>query len=217
MTTSTTLTPSELVYFHGDKFAQKVMIGNHELVHNNTKVSANQLAEAMLLTALLGNEEKGILSLEIKTSKALFGMMTTHSAQVNLLNTSNDWPDNTLESLVYQIAERLKKAKGANAVTVEDIIYNFFSEDVAWPQKNIIGMVLSGSYKRGLLLTNEKNNYIPYPDTLKLLENQSVEPVQKSISTSEKSRPELHALLFKQIQSGLKKRVESDADIGGAD
>lgn len=217
MTTSTTLTPSELVYFHGDKFAQKVMIGNHELVHNNTKVSANQLAEAMLLTALLGNEEKGILSLEIKTSKALFGMMTTHSAQVNLLNTSNDWPDNTLESLVYQIAERLKKAKGANAVTVEDIIYNFFSEDVAWPQKNIISLVLSTLYTRGLLLTNEKQHYTPYPDTLKLIEKQSVGAALELIGSSKNKRLDLHTLVIKQIQNGLKNRTEQNADFGGND
>lgn len=217
MTTSTTLTSSELVYFNGQLFAQKVMMGNHELVHNNTKVSINQLADAMLLAAILDNESNGTIKLEIKTSKGLFGMLTTHSVNINLTGTKNDSPENTLELAVYQIAERLSKGKGGQSVTVEDIIYNFFSEDVAWPQKNIIGMVLSGLYKRGILLTNEKNDYIPYPDTLKLLENQTVEPVQKNISTSEKGRPELHALLFKQIQSGLKKRVESDADLGGND
>jgi hypothetical protein len=217
MSVTTTLTSSELVYFNGQLFAQKVMMGNHELVHNNTKVSVNQLADAMLLAAILDNESNGAIKLEMKTSKAMFGMLTTHSVNVNLAGTKNDNPENTLESSVYQVAERLIKGKGGQPVTVEDIIYNFFSEDVAWPQKNIIGMVLSALYKRGLLLTNEKNNYIPYPDTLKLIESQSVEPVQKNISNSEKSRPELHALLLKQIQSGLKKRLESDADIGGND
>ncbi len=217
MTTSATLTSSELVYFNGQLFAQKVMMGNHELVHNNTKVSVNQLTDAVLLAAILDNESNGTIKLEMKTSKGLFGMLTTHSVNVNLTGTKNARPDDTLESSIYQIAERLIKGKGGQAVTVEDIIYNFFSEDVAWPQKNIIGMVLNGLYKRGLLLTNEKNNYVPYPDTIKLIESQSVESVQKIISTSEKSRPELHALLLKQIQSGLKKRVESDADIGGND
>ncbi len=215
MTTSATLTSSELVYFNGQLFAQKVMMGNHELVHNNTKVSVNQLADAMLLAAILDNESNGTIKLEMKTSKALFGMLTTQSVNVNLAGTKNTCPDDTLEPSIYQIAERLIKGKGGQAVTVEDIIYNFFSEDVAWPQKNIIGMVLNGLYKRGLLLTNEKNNYVPYPDTLKLIEKQPVGVVQELISSSKNKRPDLHTLLVKQIQGGLKNRTEQNTDLGG--
>lgn len=217
MTLTVTLTPSELVYFYGDKFASKVMMGNHELVHNSTKVSINQLGEAILMAALLTDADKGILSLEMKTSKALFGMMTTHAVQVNIINANNDWPENTLESMICQIAERLNKTKGTNAVTVEDLMYNFFSEDVDWPQKSIISFLLGGLYKRGLLLNNEKQKYVPYPDTLKLIEQQSVEGVQKLIDSSKNKNPELHALVIKQIQSGLKKRLKQDSDFGGDD
>ena len=42
------LTPSELVYLNGEKFSQKVRLGNTKLLHNDQDVGRTQLVVAIL-------------------------------------------------------------------------------------------------------------------------------------------------------------------------
>jgi hypothetical protein len=212
MSVTTTLTPSELVYFNGDKFVKNGMLGDsHTLIHNGSKVSINNLTPIMLLAAFLGNEDKGILRIQMETEKALFGLLTNRFARVILLDVKNEWPDNTLESLIYQKADSLiQKAKNepsyfvkGNTVPVWLIVREFFSENIFWPHREIISMSLHALNERGIILSKAKNEYIPAPNTAQIVTQQSVEPIQKLISISETGRPDLHKVIVKEIKDTL--------------
>ncbi|HEX2093987.1 MAG TPA: hypothetical protein VHG28_16410 [Longimicrobiaceae bacterium] len=66
-------TPTELVLLHGDRFAGEagMLRGKEELLTGAGKVSADQLAEAVLAALLLGSEQAGGIRLEARAKKAL--------------------------------------------------------------------------------------------------------------------------------------------------
>ena len=79
-TPTTYLTPSELVYLNGEKFAPKAgVFGRTRLLHMEFDVNVTSLVQAMLAATFLTLEQQGTLRLEIRPKKALFGLMTTAS------------------------------------------------------------------------------------------------------------------------------------------
>ena len=68
------LAPSELVLFKGEQFAKKSFSGNIKLLHTDIKVSAKRVGQAIMLAALLANEQTGAVRLEVGRKKGSHGL-----------------------------------------------------------------------------------------------------------------------------------------------
>jgi len=210
------LSPSELVLLNGDKFAQKVMLGNTQLLHNEANVSVAQLGQAILAAAVLAVEATGNLQLEIRQEKALFGLRKVNNLYGNPTPHPVEWPDHCLESELLQIADRLKKKDGSNQVT--NMIYGWLREDSSSPWQATIEMVKAGMAQRGLLEANEEKKLKVFtvtryslPDSTKSFAAQlPIQPIQQLLSNCENYRKDTWDLLVKQIKKAIKDRTEQD-------
>ena len=143
------LSASELVLLNGDQFAKKVMLGNIKLLHTDASVSVSQLAQAMLVAAVLADESSGNLRLEVRQEKAMFGLRKVKNLYANPTPHPVEWPQFSLESQLPQIAERFKNDDDSHRVS--NLIYAWLRQDSSSPWQSTIEMVKSGLTERGLL------------------------------------------------------------------
>ena len=116
------LTPSELVYLNGERFANKVLVGNVELLHTDEKVSMAQLGEAMIAAAILANEAIGAIRLDIREKKALLGLRKVDSLFVDPLNPEVMWPSPSLEGDLTTMSVETQAEGGG--VEVRKLLYD---------------------------------------------------------------------------------------------
>ena len=210
------LSPSELVLLNGEKFANKVMMGNTQLMHMEASVSVAQLGQAILACAILSLESNGNLQLEVRQEKALFGLRKVANLYGNPTPKSVAWPEPCLESQLLQVAGRLKEKDGSNQVS--NIIYAWLREDSGSPWQSAIERVKAGMAQRGLLQAYEEKSLKIFtitryslPDSTKALAaGQSIYPVQQLLSNCENYRKDIWDLLIKQIKKAIKDRTEQD-------
>jgi hypothetical protein len=208
------LAPSELVLLNGEKFASKVLLGNVDLLHSGMSVSATQLGQAILATALLANEQAGAIRLEIRKKKALFGLRRVDSLYAAPIDFGVAWPAHSLESEIQRLAKQLRDAKERNEVS--SVIYAWLRQDSAAPWQSVVEWVKSGMASRGLLRTVEEKRlkiltvtHFELPEsTASLAAQQSVEPIHQLLESCEKTRPEVWKMLAKQITAAIKARTE---------
>lgn len=210
------LSPSELVLLNGEHFAQKVMIGNIQLMHSEASVSFSQLGESIFAAAVLAVRSTGNLDLYIRSEKAMFGLRKVKSLFAESTTITNNWPDYSLESQLVQIAARLDKE--GETFKVSDLIYIWLRQDSSSPWQSTIQMVQSGLAERGLLEKSESTklkvfttvNY-SLPDSTTELANQfTIEPVMNQLTSCEENQKETWELLRKEIKKAIKQRTEQD-------
>jgi hypothetical protein len=209
------LTPSDVVFFNGEQFAQKVMLGNVELLHNNEKVSLSQLGMAILTAAFLGCEEAGVFNLGIGERKAMLGLRKVRElyavpgkAQVHL-------PEESLESALASLAERFEEQ---DEHTVRNLVYAWLREDSSSPWNSALNLLKAGMSRRGLLAAREEKklkiftvtHYSIAEGTERLLRGQSFSPVKSMLDNCAQSRPEIWKLLESGIKKAINARTESD-------
>lgn len=212
------LTPSELVFLNGEQFAQKVMLGNVELMHNKEKVSLTQLGMAIVAAAFLGCEEAGAFSLGIGERKAMLGLRKVKeiyaipgSARVRL-------PDGSLEAKLTSLAERYEESDDH---TAQNLVYAWLGEDTTSPWNNALGLLKAGMAQRGLLEAREEKKlkiftvtHYSLPDeTVRLLRGQSIGLVKQMLDGCAQSRPEI----WKLLESGIKKAISARTESSDSD
>ena len=145
--------PSELVLFHGDRFAGKSLLGSSvPLLHTDAKVGAADLGRAVLEAAIAANVRAGEVRLERRDGKALFGLMTTQDLVAVPGAATARWPEGSLEAS----AARLVAAAGEKGVPVVDLVTALLKVDTgdAWVQA--VDLVKEGLVARRLLDVQEK-------------------------------------------------------------
>ena len=210
------LSPSELVLLNGEHFAQKVMIGNIQLMHSEASVSFSQLGESILAAAVLAVRSTGNLDLDIRLEKVMFGLRKVKSLYAESTTIINSWPDYSLESQFVQIAARLDKE--GEAFKVSDLIYIWLRQDSSSPWQSTIQMVQSGLAERELLEKSESTklkvfttvNYSLPDSTAELAKQFSIEPVKNLLTSCEENQKEMWELLRKEIKKAIKQRTEQD-------
>src|SRR5512135_2417894 len=109
------LTPSELVYLNGEKFAQKAGVFNKiKLMHLDLSVNDAQLVQKVVAAAFLVNEQVGTLRLEVRAKKALFGLASVQALYAEPCGVQHPWPEHTLEAVFPTYAGRFKADKNTN-------------------------------------------------------------------------------------------------------
>jgi len=210
------LSPSELVLLNGEHFAQKVMMGNIQLMHSEDSVSFSQLGESILAAAVLVVRSTGNLDLEIRLEKAMFGIRKVKSLYAKSTTITNSWPDYSLESQLVQIATRLDKE--GEPFKVSDLIYIWLRQDSSSPWQSTIQMVQSGLAERELLEKSESTklkvfttvNYSLPDSTAELAKQFPIEPLKNLLTSCEENQKETWELLRKEIKKAIKQRTEQD-------
>lgn len=206
-----TLTPSESVFIHGDQFAKKAMLGE-KLLLTDMKVSASDLATAMVTAAILANEKKGLVTLALKKEKALFGLATRESLKITPSGNANGvWPERSTEADMLSVA-------GAGEKSVSDVVIAFLGGRVTNPEHDYIGRVKAILANKGFLTREDKKVL-----GLKVSVAYHVSDEQRSRLTTQgasealsllsglKSRPEIANRLKKEIDSAFADRTNADS------
>ena len=209
------LTPSELVYLNGEQFAQKVMLGNVDLLHTDEKVSLSQLGIAILSAAFLGCEEAGAFSLGIGERKAMLGLRKVRELYAVPGSARVLLPEDSLEATFATLAERLEVR---DEHTIRNLVYAWLREDTSSPWNHAMGLLKAGMAERGLLdATQEKRlkiftvtQYALSEGTPQLARGQSFAPVKQMLERCAQSRPEVWKLLESGIKKAISARTEQD-------
>jgi hypothetical protein len=218
---ATSFAPSEVVLFNGEKFAKKTMAGNVTLLHLDQNVSAAQLGQAALAAAFLANEQAGAVRLEVRQTKALFGLITNNTLFVEPVAAPSYWPANSIESRIYPLAEQLRAQNGKNDVA--NMVYELLGEDSDDPWKEVIELIKAGLAERSLLdRIKEKKLKIftvwryTLPDATKALASQQdVDPVQQVLLNCERSQPQLWQALTDANKRAVSRRTSRDRSSSG--
>lgn len=211
------LTPSELVYLNGEKFAPKGGVFNTtHLIHMDYKVGEAPLAQAVAAAAFLTLEQQGTLRLEIRQKKVLLGLGSTKALYAEPVGPMAAWPAYTLESAIPGLAYQLAGDKGRNEVRT--IVYAWLGQDVSMPFDEVFSRIKYGLAARGLLETREethlkifKSTTYVYPEgTRQLAAAQPLQPLQELLAWCQQARPEIFNMLYDQIKKGIEERRERD-------
>lgn len=211
-TTSTTFAPSELVLLFGDRFAGPGgrSKGKEELLSGSGVVAPGDLAESVLLVGLLALEQAGLIRLEPRIKKSLFGLIKRPTVFAVATGAGRTWP-------VGSIEPRLLAALGGGEADVSDVVYRFFGEDHPSPSGGLLTMVKVALVDRGLLEreVTKKLKIITtvtfrLPDsTRELLRSESPDAALALLRAAEGRGAEFMATLRKRIDNGLGRRIES--------
>lgn len=210
------LTASEQVFLQGDKFSGKGgLINKYKLMHNGLEVSLSELVTNMVAIAFLASEKAGAIRLEVRQKKALLGLTKTTNIYAEPLQPV-DFPAGSLEAQIYQLAVEFKRMKDQNEVW--RLVYAWLRQDVDLPWSKAIEFIQVGLGQRQLVdVIQEKKlkifNTTRYelPESTRLLAaSLPAEPLQQMLAETRRDRPELWALLVKQVKQGIDNRTERD-------
>ncbi len=211
------LTPSELVYLNGEKFAQKAGIFNKiKLMHVDLSVNDAQLVQMAFAAAFLANEQAGTVRLELRSKKALFGLASVQALYAEPCGVQRLWPENTLEALIPAYAERFKAEK--NTHEVYSILYAWMNEDCMSPFDEVIKRIQYGLGARNLLGMREEkklkiftvHSYTLPDSTRALAQSTPLAPVQRLFQQCEQTRPQVWKALLEQIKKAIAARREQN-------
>ncbi len=216
-----TLTPSELVYLNGEKFAQKAGVFNKiKLMHLDQSINDAQLVQMTAAAAFLANEQAGAVRLELRSKKALFGLTSVQALYAEPCGVRPPWPENTLEALFPTYAERFKVEKNTNEVYT--ILYAWMREDFMSPFDEVISRIQYGLGSRSLLGMREEkklkiftvHSYTLPDSTRALAQSTPLAPVQQLFQQCEQTRPQVWKALLEQIKKAIAaRREQSDTSI----
>jgi hypothetical protein len=213
------LTPSEIVFLNGEQFAQKVMLGNIDLLHNDEKVSQVQLGMAMLEAAFLGCEQAGAISLGVGERKAFLGLRKVREVFAVPGTARVALPEDCLEGVLAGLAQRLEER---DEHSLRNLVYVWLREDSSSPWNSAMDLIKAGMARRGLLAARQEKklkiftvtHYSLAEATPELLRGQSFGPVKSMLESCVQSRPEIWKLMESGIKKAISDRTESqDNDI----
>ncbi len=178
------------------------------------EVSAVQLAQAILVSALLANEQAGAIRLEVRQKKVLLGMTRANSLYVEPDRKYIPWTEGRLEASIYPLASNLLANKGRNEVS--NLLVALLREDTPNPWLSVVERVKAGMAQRGLLKRVEEKklkvfsrvHYQLPDDTKALLLKQPYAPLQQLLQHCQQERPQVWALLQAHIRSAISQRTE---------
>jgi hypothetical protein len=207
------LAPSEVILLHADEFAPAAgaIDAKMDLLHKEGKAQAKGLGRSLLLAAFLANEQAGVLRLEVRAKKALFGLRTVQALYADPTGQQVQWPDWSLEARIAQLVQ-------GGSREVSELVYVLLGKDAKSYYNLTPDLTQQGLAARGLLVAETtthakiiKTTRLRMPEsTGHLAAAQPVEPLRHLLASAETGRPDLWKKLVDAVDSGVKRRAEQD-------
>ncbi|UCF67059.1 MAG: hypothetical protein JSV80_14945 [Acidobacteriota bacterium] len=213
---SNPLTPSEVVFLHGDEFARKATLGKLPLLHTETTVSAAELGRTILLTAFLAAEQAGEVTFETREERKLLGLRRVETLLAMPAAVAGSWPEQSLEAAFSKLTRQLAD-QGKN--DVRTIVYEWLGEDSGVPWREVVEKLKGAMAARGLLEARKEKKmrvfsvtHYSLPEATAALRQQiTLEPVRKLIEDCRQGRPRVFRLLETQLNKAIRARTDQDA------
>lgn len=205
------LIPSEQVYFNGEKFAAAKGIFNKiSLMHTSVQVNRVELAQHMLAAAFLANEQAGLMRLELRQKKVLFGLSSKTTLFADPTGQPPRWPGDCLEADLLAAAGRAANSE------VGSIVSAWLGRNYSDPYDEVFGrakMYLAG---RGLLdMQEERKLKIFVSRSFSLparsrdfIAAQPLEPLNALLQGCQSARPQVWQELLQQVKKAIDSRQE---------
>lgn len=216
----TTLSPSEVVFFHADRFAPPAgMLNSMPLIHMPThKVNIDGMGQALMAVAFLAAEQAGSITLTVKEQKALFGLKTNKVLDVGRGPKVVNWPPESFEAGIASLVQQ-------GRTNVGEIIYHLLLSDSLVPAALPYYVTRDSLVRKGLLDRREEKGllgsvtyHFSLTDSARhLAASHDPTPWLQLIGAAQQSRTELWAALIAGIQNGFGRRRESDTSSSGPD
>jgi hypothetical protein len=212
------LTPSEVVFLNGEQFAEKVKLGNIDLLHSDEKVSISQLGTTILATAILACERAGAFRMEVRERKATLGLRKVRELFAVPAQPEQNLPEGSLEADFADLANYLAQK---NKNDIYTLLYTWLQKDALSPWNTVLELLQAGMARRGLLEATEEKKFKLFkvtryslPErTAWLVKGQSVGPVKALLETCQRTRPEV----WKELESGIKKAIAARTETSKTD
>ena len=204
----TSLTPSEIVLVHGNRFAEpkrpvSLFSGRTTLLDGKSCVSSRQLATNMIKAALLAHEERGGIRFEME------GEGTDACLMIVPTGRETDWPRATLESRL-PLDERL---------SVADIVFDWLGEDSDDPwgraaQQGKIMLVLRGVAE---VSSSWRGRTYRFSGEAAALPSQvSAQSLEDLFARFRETQPDVWGLLDTAIEQAVRRRTTQSNSQGQA-
>ena len=210
------LSPSQIVLLRGETFVR--MWGRMELP-SGVKVSSRQLGECLIKVALLACASQGILELEIRPQKVLFGLPTGRVLFAEPQRPSVPWPKSTLEAWLTHLAVQLRPEERHR---VQTMVYVLLQENSPDPWRQVVNKVQGGLVAPGILerMGERRSKAIRRQQAQFAMSvadsvaNLSTSHVQKLLETCRLTSPQVWRLLRREISRGISYRRKVSREDG---
>jgi len=205
------LIPSELVYFNAEKFASSKGVFNKvNLLHTDVQVNKVELVQHLLAAAFLANEQAGLMRLELRQKKVLFGLGSKTALFADPTGKPPQWGGPCLETDLLQAAGRASNSE------VDTLVVVWLGHDVSDPYQEVIGRLKAHLAERGLLDMQEERklkifvsrSYSLNSEARSFVAAQPLQPLTALLQNCQNFRPQVWQELLKQIKKAVDARQE---------
>jgi len=211
------LLPSEVIFLARDQFAPPAGRLNYFRSSGiEIKASVPELAQLSYAAAFLAVEKAGLLSLNLRSKKALLGLRTVDALYADPLpGRADPFPSDCLESRLREAAFDLS-AKQQHEIP--RIVHGLWSSDSSNPFGDAVGLIQSLMAARGVLATTSSKrlklftvvSHSEPPLVVAEAAAQATE-VQAMLAGCRTERPEVWKQLLDGIAKGIRKHEKDDS------
>ncbi len=205
------LIPSELLYFNAEKFASSKSVFNKiNVLHTDVQVNRVELVQHLLAAAFLANEAAGLMRLELRQKKVLFGLGSKPVLFADPTGRPANWDGPCLEADLLEAATRAANSEVASIVSA------WLGRDYSDPYDEVLGRLKSDLAERGLLDMQEERKLKIFVtrsfslpgETRAFLAAQSLAPLTALLQGCQSSRPQVWQELLVQVKKAVDSRQE---------
>jgi hypothetical protein len=206
------LTPSEMVFLAGNRFAPKGGVGDkYTLLGQEIYVSKKLLATRVYAAAFLAEFGYGSIVLEVKEKKAMLGLRSVRQVFVQIGSNATPSPVPSLEASLRSLSERLQASRASHEVKA--VVASFLQQDDGDPFAKANDLIKDQLARRGLVQRWEEKRLKIFtvakyalPAETAALAAAGVDAIQSWLTQCQQSQSELWQLLVADIEAGIKSR-----------
>ena len=209
------LTPSEVVYLHGDKFVDtSPFFYCTRLISNGKSVCVDHLAQLTLASAVVANEQCGIFCFATSQKKTLFGLVPIDQVSILCKDQIVDWPSDSLEAALVKTAREVKLQQ--NCADIFSVIFAWLENPYPDPYSEVIDRIKYGLVDRGLVIIEEERWFGPFKkqkyrfsEGIQIIDSDpSIDIVKQMIQKFQQYQPVIWKVLLEKIRKAVLARRE---------
>ena len=200
---------SGIVYLFGDRFVNRARLGGETLVYGGAKVKQNDLANQLLLAALVDLVRAGHLHME-RFEKKRLGIFTERDVEV----MRSGEPGEPLYGLEAAVWENISEKRDQDRV--RQIVGRIIGSMCGNPWGVVVQRAKEGLLEQAFLATDKEVRRFA-PDKIHWSANEEliaphegkVDEVKAMISSFEAADPDLYKQLVDSVKGGIKDMLET--------